>query len=177
MSVRARIALLGGLLLLALAVPRSVIASDCSSLSDCYTTIGAGILAALAIGLLLFFFWEFFAAGAAEEIVAEEIAAEEEIVAEEQAAAGDAVSRAEADSNKVDHIFDNPTHDHQWGATGLSQEGNWNLIRDTIESNYGQIPDNGVFEVTQDFGGYSVTVRGAVVDGVVRIGTAWVNVP
>ena len=86
------------------------------------------------------------------------------------------MTRAQEDPNKVDHIFDNPTHDHQWEATGLDQEGNWNLIRDTIEGNYDLMPESGVFEVTENFGGYTVTVRGAVVDGAVRIGTAWVNV-
>ncbi len=45
----------------ALLVPRPALASDCSDLSDCYSTIVAGILAAVAIGLLLFFLWEFLA--------------------------------------------------------------------------------------------------------------------
>jgi hypothetical protein len=87
----------------------------------------------------------------------------------------DAVARAQADPEKVEHIFDDRAHDHQWEATGLDLEGNWSLRRETIESNYDQIPDGGVYEVTKDFASYTVTVRGAVVDGRVRIGTAWVN--
>jgi hypothetical protein len=67
---------LAGALLLAWSTARVALASDCSNLSDCYSTIAAGILAAVAIGLLLFFFWEFFAAAAVEEgivIDAEEV--------------------------------------------------------------------------------------------------------
>ncbi len=75
MSRRLRAALLAAVLV-PLAAPKAARASDCSDLSDCYTTIAAGVLAAVAIGLLLFFFWEFFAAAAVEEglvIEAEEL--------------------------------------------------------------------------------------------------------
>ena len=65
MTRRAPLAL-AAVLLVAL-VPRAALATDCSDLSDCYTTIAAAILAALAIGVLLFLFWEFFAAAAVEE--------------------------------------------------------------------------------------------------------------
>ena len=61
MTRAARVAVLVGLLAAALA-PRPALASDCSDISDCYSTIIAGIVAAVAIGLLLFFLWEFFAA-------------------------------------------------------------------------------------------------------------------
>jgi hypothetical protein len=57
----ARIAALVALLVVVL-VPRPALASDCSGLTDCYSTIVAGIIAAVAIGLLLFFLWEFLAA-------------------------------------------------------------------------------------------------------------------
>lgn len=78
--------------------------------------------------------------------------------------------------NKEDHIFDNPTHDHQWDVTGLDRAGNWNLIKTTLENNGDLIPlENGNYEVTEVFGNYSVTVRGTVIDGIIRIGTAWVN--
>ena len=60
---------LAAALLLVSGTARLALASDCSDLSDCYSTIAAGILAAVAIGLLLFFFWEFFAAAAVEEAV------------------------------------------------------------------------------------------------------------
>src|SRR5207245_576565 len=43
-------------------VPRPALASDCSDLTDCYSTIIAGVIAAVAVGLLLFFLWEFLAA-------------------------------------------------------------------------------------------------------------------
>ena len=61
MTRAVRLLALVGFLGLAL-VPRPALASDCSDLTDCYSTIIAGIIAAVAIGLLLFFLWEFLAA-------------------------------------------------------------------------------------------------------------------
>jgi hypothetical protein len=112
---------------------------------------------------------------AAEGTAAEGTTAAEGISAEASEAADAAVESAESDPNKVNHIFDNPTSDHQWGATGLDQAGNWGLIRDTIAQNFENLPASGVYEVTQTFEGFTVTVRGAIVDGAVRIGSAWVN--
>jgi hypothetical protein len=64
---------LAAALLLVAGTARPAFASDCSNLSDCYSTIAAGILAAVAIGLLLFLFWEFFAAAAVEEGIVIEV--------------------------------------------------------------------------------------------------------
>jgi Bacterial toxin 35 len=108
---------------------------------------------------------------AASESAAGETAAGEATQASRAADAG--VESAQADPNKVTHIFDNPGHN--WDATGLDQAGNWNLIKDTLAQNFGQLPESGVFQVEQTFEGYTVTVRGAIVNGAVRIGSAWVN--
>jgi hypothetical protein len=91
--------------------------------------------------------------------------------------AEEAVTRARNDPAKQDHIFNNPRHDHQWGRTGQDLDGNWNLIRQTLESNWNGIRGAGgsPFEVTRTFGNVSVTVRGRLVNGVIRIGTAFVN--
>src|SRR5215208_6392700 len=116
---------------------------------------------------------------AAEEAAAAE-AAEVAAAAEAEAAAAEAeaeaaVESAQADPNTVGHIFENPTHPHNWEATGLDQAGNWNLIEETLGQNYELLPESGIYEVTQVFEGYSVTVRGRIVDGIIRIGSAWVN--
>src|SRR5215208_1845162 len=116
------------------------------------------------------------AAEAAEAAAAAE--AEAAAAAEAEAAAAEAeaaVESAQADPNKVGHIFENPTHPHNWEATGLDQAGNWNLIEETLGQNYELLPESGIYEVTQVFEGYSVTVRGRIVDGIIRIGSAWVN--
>jgi hypothetical protein len=76
------------------------------------------------------------------------------------------------------HIFENRLHDHNWDVTGLDREGNWNLIRTTLENNQGIIenaPDRTPIDVVTNFGRYSVTVRIFLINGVIRIGTAWVN--
>ena len=84
-----------------------------------------------------------------------------------------AVESAKADPNKVSHIFDQVKHN--WDMTGLNQEGNWNLIQNTLQNNYRQLPSHGGYEITQNFGNYAVTVRGAVISGAIRIGSAWIN--
>jgi hypothetical protein len=91
--------------------------------------------------------------------------------------AEEAVTRARNDPAKQDHIFNNPRHDHQWGRTGQDMDGSWNLIRQTLERNWSGIRGAGgaPFEVTHTFGNFSVTVRGRLVNGVIRIGTVFVN--
>jgi RHS repeat-associated protein len=93
--------------------------------------------------------------------------------AAEQARA--ATQSALADTNKVNHIFGKAAHN--WQMTGLDQPGNWNLIQTTLRMAYPQIPSSGVYQVTQYFGNYAVTVSGSVVNGAIRIGSAWVNGP
>ena len=59
----------------------------------------------------------------------------------------------------------------------MDQEGNWDLIPTTLDQNYPELMNQSVYEVSSSFDGFTVVVRGAVVDGVVRIGTAWVTEP
>jgi RHS repeat-associated protein len=91
-----------------------------------------------------------------------------------QQAAQNAVQLAQNSPEKVIHIFDNPMHN--WYLTSQNIPGNWNIIQQTIATNYQQIISSPTaFEVSTTFGNFIVTVRGAVVDGAVRIGTAFVN--
>src|SRR5215208_6058728 len=115
-------------------------------------------------------FAEWLAAEEAAAAEAAEVAAAAEAEAAAAAEAEAAVESAQADPNKVGHIFENPTHPHNWEATGLDQAGNWNLIEETLGQNYELLPESGIYEVTQVFEGYSVTVRGRIVDGIIRIG-------
>jgi hypothetical protein len=89
--------------------------------------------------------------------------------------AEESVERARTEPGKEEHIFDNP--EHQWGRTGLDRNGNWDLIRQTLESNGQNIRAAGdsPFEVSRTFGDDVVTVRGRVVNGVIRLGTSFVN--
>jgi RHS repeat-associated protein len=72
---------------------------------------------------------------------------------------------------KLDHIFV-PKHKldplvQQFG----SREA---VVRKMLDSLIGRTPASGIFEVTSNIGGYGVVIRGAVVGGVVRIGTAFI---
>jgi RHS repeat-associated protein len=89
----------------------------------------------------------------------------------------DAIKRARSDPNKEHHIFDNPTHEHNWDATGQDRDGNWSLIGDTLRQTFQDVTRGGRFEVTQSFGPFSVTMRGTFANGNIFIGTGWVNVP
>jgi RHS repeat-associated protein len=72
---------------------------------------------------------------------------------------------------KLDHIFV-PKHKldplvQQFG----SREA---VVRKMLDSLIGRTPASGIFEVTSNIGGYGVVIRGAVVGGAVRIGTAFI---
>jgi hypothetical protein len=91
-----------------------------------------------------------------------------------QQAGQTAIQVAQNNPQKVAHIFNNPMHN--WHVTGQSTAGNWNLIQQTIAANYQQIISSPTpFEVSAVFGNVTVTVRGMVVNGVIRIGTAFAN--
>lgn len=71
---------------------------------------------------------------------------------------------------KLDHIFD-PKHNfdplvQQFG----SREA---VLEHIVRSIGGPLPQAGRFEIAQSVGGQTVVIRGAVVDGVPRIGTAF----
>jgi len=95
-------------------------------------------------------------------------------LAEADTAAQRALERAQASPNRDHHIFDQTKHN--WDLTGSDQQGNWNLIRTTLQNKYKDVmraPE--AYEVSEPFGNYKVTVTGKVVNGVVRISNAWVN--
>lgn len=72
--------------------------------------------------------------------------------------------------DKLDHIFD-PKHNfeplvQQYGSREAAME-------QIVRSIGGPLPQAGRFEMAQSIGGQTVVIRGAVVDGVPRIGTAF----
>lgn len=72
--------------------------------------------------------------------------------------------------DKLDHIFD-PKHNfqplvQQFGSREAAME-------QIVRSIGGPLPQAGRFEIAQNVGGQAVVIRGAVVDGIPRIGTAF----
>ncbi len=87
--------------------------------------------------------------------------------------AGDAESAA-VDANKLRHIFGNAGHN----LSGLvehfgSEESAFNAVQKATQGAAGRLSD--VFETTVNVGGQDVTVRGRLIDGVVRIGTFFIQ--
>ena len=79
------------------------------------------------------------------------------------------------DANKLNHIFGNPQHNldvivGQFGSQRAALGALQNATSTAVQSQ-GII---GVFETSVEVGGVQVTVRGAVVQGQVRIGTAFI---
>ncbi|MFV0318272.1 MAG: hypothetical protein ACK5O2_15090, partial [Microthrixaceae bacterium] len=73
-------------------------------------------------------------------------------------------------AEKLDHIFV-PKHNldplvRQFG----SREA---VVEQMLRGVSGRTPTSGVFEIPVSIGGQTVVVRGAVVDGVVKLGTAF----
>jgi hypothetical protein len=73
-------------------------------------------------------------------------------------------------SDKLDHVFD-PKHNFdplvsQFGSREAAME-------QIVRSIGGPLPQAGRFEVARQIGGQTVIIRGAVVDGTPRIGTAF----
>ena len=88
-----------------------------------------------------------------------------------------AIERTKGEPNRVHHIFENPTHDHLWNKTGLDEEGNWNLIKETMIDNQAVIesaPNNTPGTVQTNFGTYTVDVRYIKVNGTLRLTDAWI---
>ena len=72
--------------------------------------------------------------------------------------------------DKLDHIFD-PKHNfqplvQQFGSREAAME-------QVVRSIGGPLPQAGKFEIARSIGGQTVVIRGAVVDGIPRIGTAF----
>jgi hypothetical protein len=78
------------------------------------------------------------------------------------------------DANKLFHIFGNPAHNLTvLVQTYGSEQAAYNALLQATEQTVASKGLTGVFETTVQVGGESVTVRGAVVGGVVKIGTAF----
>ncbi|MEA3091928.1 MAG: filamentous hemagglutinin [Caballeronia sp.] len=79
------------------------------------------------------------------------------------------------DANKLNHIFGNASHNLESLAQQLgSQENAFGAIQSATQAAFNSGGLTGVFETVVDVGGTQVTVRGAVVDGAVKIGTAFI---
>ncbi len=84
------------------------------------------------------------------------------------------------DPNKLHHIFANPDHnlDALVQACG-SEEAAGRAIVEAINEAYqnGSLAADALGRYTRvfDVGGYLVTVRGRIVNGVVRVGSAWIR--
>jgi RHS repeat-associated protein len=76
------------------------------------------------------------------------------------------------DPNKLNHIFNNPDHNLDALVNQLGgQENAFNALEGAVQ---GQGLPNGVFSTVVDVGGSQVTVTGIVINGVARIGTAFI---
>jgi hypothetical protein len=80
---------------------------------------------------------------------------------------------AAADANKLNHIFGNPEYHLESLVQALGGEVEaYQAIQTTTSERTQGIAGN--FEVTVSVGGQNVTVRGIVIDGAARIGTAFI---
>jgi hypothetical protein len=79
------------------------------------------------------------------------------------------------DPNKLHHIFDKPLHnlDRLLQAFG-SQQAAYNAVQRAAQDYITAHGLTGKFEIVINVGGVTVTVRGMVVNGIVRIGTFFV---
>jgi RHS repeat-associated protein len=80
------------------------------------------------------------------------------------------------DLNKLSHIFGNPRHN--LGGVVQEQGGQQQALRAIRAAAEGparaQVGQNGVYTVDVPVGSYNVTVRGIILQGELRIGSAWV---
>lgn len=154
---------------MALAVPLSVVpaspvyADNCSGLSDC--SFGIKVALALLAIVLAIALWYALAPLIAEMIAA---AAARSVVAESILAA--------IRANTLRHIFGKAAHNL---AALVARVGSERAVMALVARGLaslpaGTLPSAGVFEVIVRVGGQDVTVRGAVVDGIVRISTMFI---
>lgn len=84
------------------------------------------------------------------------------------------VGSAAADANKLNHIFGKAAHNLDGLVSEFgSQEAAYNALQKATQEVVSQKGLTGVFETSVTVGSQTVTVRGAVVDGVAKIGTAF----
>lgn len=95
---------------------------------------------------------------------------------EQEAALQRAKQKAEeAFQNKLHHIFDKSQHklDCVLKQFGGDKTKAFNAIQNALKGQ--KLPDNQLFETTVDIGGNTVTVLGRVVNGVAKVGTAYIK--
>ncbi|MGH9680190.1 MAG: hypothetical protein ACRD4Y_09575, partial [Candidatus Acidiferrales bacterium] len=116
--------------------------------------------------------------GASEPLLpleqAGEAALEGEAAEGAAAEAGQAAEGAATDANKLNHIFGNSQHGLDGIVKGLgSQQAAFNALQQATEAAVEKQGLTGVFETTVQVAGETVTVRGNVIGGIVKIGTAF----
>jgi pyruvate/2-oxoglutarate dehydrogenase complex dihydrolipoamide acyltransferase (E2) component len=186
-------------LVLGLASPAA--ADNCSGLTDCGAgvRIALALLAIVLVAAIIFFAWEFVVAAAAEEAAAAAVALEEAAAAAPEAAAATAetvtaeaataeaataeAATAEASAadqlaiekatteNSLNHIFQAK---HQFDPLVQQFGGERPVVEQMLAGLKGQTPAAGRFEEVVRIGGQDVTVRGIVINGIVRISTAFI---
>ena len=158
---------------------RPAFADNCGGLADCSFGVKIALVAAgIALVLLAILLLPELIAGAAVEAEAEAAAAE--AAAAEAAASrlgeaelAEAFEYANTDS-KLAHVFDNAEHglDFLVESSGGQSQAMRQLVN-SLADGIG-LPEAGRFEVVRVIDGVAVTIRGAVVDGIPKIGTAFV---
>jgi hypothetical protein len=78
------------------------------------------------------------------------------------------------DENKLKHVIDPGKHgfSNLVKSTGGRSEAMWEIVNSLAAAN--DLPASGRFQVTRIIGGENVTIQGAMVNGVPRIGTAYI---
>jgi len=83
------------------------------------------------------------------------------------------------DPNKRRHIFGEPRHRldrlvRLYGSEAAAAEAIGSRIEAAFKNGELIFDSNGLFRQVFDIGGISVTVSGRVIEGIPRVGTAWV---
>jgi len=83
------------------------------------------------------------------------------------------------DPNKWRHIFGNPNHNldalvRHYGSEEEAARAIVDAVNQARHAGTLSTDNRGVYEQVFDVGGYPVMVRGRIVNGLVRIGTAWI---
>ena len=83
------------------------------------------------------------------------------------------------DPNRRRHIFGEPRHNlaplvRQYGSEESAGEAIQNAVDAAFEDGDLVLDDDGLFKQAFDIGGNLVTVSGRVIDGTVRVATAWI---
>lgn len=86
------------------------------------------------------------------------------------------------DPNRRNHIFGEPKHNldtlvRQYGSEETAGRAIVEAVNATFERGNLTVDDNGRYQQVFDVGGNSVTVSGRIIDGAVRVGTAWIPPP